>query len=133
MSAGDLATARIALVLEDDESSRFVLRAILEHGGFTVLESAEPAAAIEICRTHPDPLTIVVSDGFLRVRGGPDTVRQMKELQPGMAILFVSGYPLDQLANRGFGAPDLAGGPSNFLQKPFTAQTLLNTIRELIS
>ena len=41
----------------------------------------------------------------VRGSGGPDTVRQIQALQPDMAILFVSGYPLEDLENRGLLLP----------------------------
>ena len=125
-------TPQVALVLEDDETSRFVLKTVLEDAGFKVLESAQAADAIDICRIHPGPITIMVSDVVLRGRGGPDDVRQIQTLQPGIAILFVSGYPLEELENRGLLGPLEIPTNKAFLQKPFTAQTLLGTIRHLI-
>jgi len=126
-------TTQISLVLEDNETSRFVLKAVLEHAGFTVLESVQVADAIDICRVHPEPITIMVSDVVLRGRAGPDTIRQIQALQPDMPILFVSGYPLEHLENHGLLPPlDMATTNRAFLQKPFTAQTFLDTIRQLI-
>src|SRR5690349_3439192 len=95
------ATPQISLVLEDDEPSRFVLRVILEDAGFEVLESTQAAEAIDICRLHPASIAIMVSDVVLRGSSGAETVRQIQTLQPDMAILFVSGYPLDILNHRG--------------------------------
>jgi two-component system, cell cycle sensor histidine kinase and response regulator CckA len=127
------ATAQISLVLEDDETSRFVLRTILEHAGFQVLSSAQAADAIEVCRVHPGSISIMVSDVVLRGSGGPDTVRQIQAVQPDMAILFVSGYPLEDLENRGLVLPLAFAKNRSFLQKPFTAQSLLTAVRQLTS
>jgi len=127
------ATAQISLVLEDDETSRFVLRVILEDAGFKVLESAQVAEAIDICRIHPGSIAIMVSDVVLRGSAGLEAVRQIHGIQPDMAILFVSGYPLDVLENRGLlEAVDMAANNRAFLQKPFTSQQLLGAIRLLI-
>jgi DNA-binding NtrC family response regulator len=121
------------LVLEDDASSRFVLNEILERGGFKVLSSASLSEAIGICRSHHGRIELLVSDVVLRGVGGAEGVRQLKRLQPGMAILFVSGYPLDLLENRGMlekiGRPEER---TDFLQKPFTAEALLGVVRSLI-
>ena len=125
-------TAQTSLVLEDDETSRFVLRTILEHAGFEVLVSSQAAEAIDMCRLHPGSITIMVSDVVLRGSGGPDTVRQIQALQPDMAILFVSGYPLEDLENRGLLLPPPFAKNRAYLQKPFTAQSLLTAIRQLI-
>ncbi len=122
------------LVLEDDPSSRFVLNAVLESAGFKVLESSRATDAIEICRSHPEPIHLLLSDVVLRGDGGPEIVRELQALQPGMAILFVSGYPLEVLEHRGMLEPaDIAAPRRGFLQKPFTAQTLLTVIRGLLT
>jgi CheY-like chemotaxis protein len=121
------------LVLEDDESSRFVLREILEHDGFAVLSSADLSGALEICRTQPEWINLLVCDVVLRGPGGPEGIRQLRQLRPGMAILFVSGYPIEQLENRGMvDKVDRPGERTDFLQKPFSAKTLLGTVHRLI-
>jgi hypothetical protein len=57
----------------------------------------------------------------------------LRNLQPGIAVLFISGYPLEYLENRGMiDRAAAAGGKLNFLQKPFTAQSLLRVVRELL-
>lgn len=120
-------------MLEDDVSSRFVLNEILERGGYNVLSSASLREAIDICRTHSDRIELLIADVVLRGNGGPEGVRELKLLQPGMAILFISGYPLELLENRGmvekFNRPEER---ADFLQKPFTAQALLKAVRRLI-
>ena len=121
------------LVLEDDESSRFVLRTVLESAGFSVLESMAPEAAIAICEDHQGPLQLMVADVVLRRPQGPETVTRIRELRPGLPILFISGYPLRELENRGL-LDQLMIGERNarFLRKPFTAALLLTAVRQLI-
>lgn len=132
MGIGDSGRVPTALVLDDEAASRFAIRAILERGGFDVLECAHAPGAIEICERNPGLVTILVTDVVLRGQTGPEAIRQMIAVQPGMAILFVSGYPLDQALNRGIMTLDLSGTPMDFLQKPFTVQTLLGIVRRLI-
>ena len=120
-------------MLEDDASSRFVLNEILERGGYHVLSSASLSEAIDTCKTHSDRIELLIADVVLRGNGGPEGVRQLKLLQPDMAILFISGYPLELLENRGM--VEKINRPeerTEFLQKPFTAQALLKAVRRLI-
>lgn len=120
-------------MLEDDVSSRFVLNEILERGGFKVLSSSSLGQAIDICRTHSDKIELLIADVVLRGNGGPEGVRELKLLQPGMAILFISGYPLDLLEHRGLvEKANRLEERTEFLQKPFTAEALLNAVRRLI-
>ena len=126
-------SSQTVLVLEDDASSRFVLNELLERGGFKVLFSSSVNEAIHLCRTHPNEIELLIADVVLRGDGGPEGVRALKLLQPDMAILFISGYPLELLEHRGLlekvNRPDER---TDFLQKPFTAQALLNAVRRLI-
>jgi CheY-like chemotaxis protein len=125
-------TPKTAIVLEDNEASRFVLRTILEGGGFTVLESVDASDAIAICRTHPERVSVLISDAGLSASGDQDSFSLMQELQPGMSILFVSGYALEQMEGRVM--LDSGNRPRsrvNFLQKPFSANQLLRVIGEL--
>jgi len=110
-----------------------VLNEILERRGYNVLSSASLSEAIGICRTHSDPIELLIADVVLRGNGGPEGVRELKLLQPAMAILFISGYPLELLENRGMVEKiSRPGERTDFLQKPFTAQALLNAVRRLI-
>jgi CheY-like chemotaxis protein len=132
-SGSETEPSRTVLVLEDDQASRFVVRSFLERTGFTVLESAHGPGAIEICRTHPKPISLMVADVVLRGPHGPETVRWIKELQPDMAVLFTSGYSLDQIEHRGLVDPqEIRADRTGFLQKPFTSQVFLAAVRRLI-
>jgi DNA-binding NtrC family response regulator len=126
-------SSQTVLVLEDDATSRFVLNEILERGGYKVLSSANLSDAISVCRNHPNEIELLIADVVLRGNGGPEGVRELKLLQPGMAILFISGYPLELLENRGL--VEKINRPeerTDFLQKPFTAKALLNAVHRLI-
>ena len=122
-----------ALILEDNETGRFVLRAILEHYGFTVVESATAPGAIEISNQHQGAIHLLIADVVLRTVGGMEVVRELKRQRPDMALLFVSGYPLEQLLNRGLIEPGFfTATGATFLQKPFAASTLMQAIEKLL-
>jgi two-component system cell cycle sensor histidine kinase/response regulator CckA len=125
--------AQTVLVLEDDVSSRFVFRTILERGGFTVLDTSYAAGAIEICRDYPKSIDLMIADVVLRGPTGPEAVHDIRALRPAMPILFVSGYPLEYLDNRGMVGEQGFPAKASFLQKPFTVEVLLGMVRGLIS
>jgi CheY-like chemotaxis protein len=132
-SGSESESSRTVLVLEDDQASRFVIRSFLERTGFAVLEAAHATGAIEICRTHPRPISLMVADVVLRGPEGPENVRRIKELQPNMAVLFISGHPLDVVEHRGLAdVQEIKADRTAFLQKPFTSQVLLAAVRKLI-
>ncbi len=106
----------------------------MESGGFKVIESLEPSDAINICSIYPEAIGVMICDVLLRESHGPNTVRQVKTLRPNMAVLFISGYPLELLQDRGvLDSRDLTENRTDFLQKPFTAQRILCVVRELIA
>jgi FixJ family two-component response regulator len=75
----------------------------------------------------------LVSDIVLRGERGPEGLSRLRDFQPGLAILLVSGYPLEELANRGMiDMAVLSNDTTAFLQKPFTAQAFMCAVRDLI-
>jgi FixJ family two-component response regulator len=52
---------------------------------------------------------------------------KLVELLPGLAVLFMSGYTDDAVVRHGVQESNVA-----FLQKPFTQDTLLRKIREVL-
>jgi CheY-like chemotaxis protein len=52
------------------------------------------------------------------VLGGRGLVEELRELSPGMRVLFMSGYPREEVF------PE-ASDPTPYLQKPFTGETLI--------
>jgi two-component system, cell cycle sensor histidine kinase and response regulator CckA len=121
------------LVLEDDSASRFVLKTVLEGAGFSVLESLDAASAVSYCAQPAHSIDLLIADVVLRGPHGPEALREIQELRPQMPILFISGYPLEQLANRRLiDSRIIAGDRADFLQKPFTAESLLYGVRKLL-
>jgi CheY-like chemotaxis protein len=116
------------LIIEDNESSRFVIRSVIEHAGYDVLEAASTLEAARICANGLDNVLAVVADATLGTLSGWEIVADIRRRCPDMPILFVSGYPMDHLVERG-----LLGGHEDFLQKPFKAATLISEIERLVS
>lgn len=59
--------------------------------------------------------------------GGRELAARLAEVQPGVPVLFMSGYTNDEIVRRGLVHP---GAP--FLQKPFSPETLARKVRELL-
>jgi CheY-like chemotaxis protein len=116
------------LIIEDNESSRFVIRSVLEHAGYAVLEAADTHEAARVCANGLEQVLAVVADATLGTLSGWEIVGDIRRRCPDMPILFVSGYPLVHLVARG-----LLGPHDDFLQKPFKAATLISEIGRLIA
>jgi len=116
------------LVIEDDEQIRVLLRQILEQEGHEVLEAPEGDKGLKIYRENlPD---IVITDLIMPGKEGLETIRELREVNPDVRILAVSGG--------GKISPDLyldlarRLGAFLTLKKPFTRMEILGAVDLLV-
>lgn len=115
------------LIVEDDTAVRALMSHVLRDAGYRVLEAGRGEDAIALCRTHPDPIDLLLSDVVMPGLGGRLLAERLLTLQPEMRVLFLSGYTDDAIVRHG-----VLHDQVNFLQKPFSPLTLLQTIRAVI-
>ena len=127
-------STQTVLLLDDDANTLFTLRAILERADVRVAESGDEKGAISVCRTTSENIDLLVADVILQGSNGPAVGRKAKVLQPDMRLLFISGYSLSELGQRGLlQDEDLAPGNVEFLQKPFTPESFLASVQNLLA
>jgi CheY-like chemotaxis protein len=119
-----LAGVRV-LVADDEPSVRATVRRLLERRGATVVVAADGAEA-ERCLVD-GRYALVVFDVMMPGRTGYELVPIARQLQPGVAVLLMSGYS-DQSR-----APSPEDEPDVFLEKPFSAKTLDAAIDDLLA
>lgn len=115
------------LLIEDDQLVLQIARDILQFGGYKVLTSNSVVDAINICHNSKEKIHLLISDVVMPQAGVNQLTQLVKEVQPKCKILFMSGYDVEELANYG-----LQGGEIQFLQKPFTPDSLLKKVREVL-
>ncbi|MFL5561783.1 MAG: ATP-binding protein [Gemmatimonadaceae bacterium] len=115
------------LLVEDEERVRKAARRILEGSGYTVIEAATGAEAVGICKTHPTPIGLVVTDMVMPEMGGRELSAYVGQLRPEAKLLFMSGYTEDAALRHNVLAPG-----AMFLDKPFTPVTLTQKVREAL-
>ncbi len=118
----------VILVVEDEEVLREFASLILRRNGFHVLTAQDGAEAIRIIEETAHPVDLVFTDVVMPRIGGADLWRRLSELAPEIPVIFTSGYPRSILFECG-----LQDNGLEFLQKPYTTQTLLEKIREVIN
>ncbi|HEY3216254.1 MAG TPA: response regulator [Candidatus Eisenbacteria bacterium] len=114
------------LVAEDEEAVRALVREILEGAGYTVLEAPDGPHALAIAEEHRDPIHLLLTDVVMPGMNGRELARQLRARRPELIILCMSGYTGDTAAD-----PGMESG-SGFLQKPFTPDRLLTTVRNAL-
>ncbi len=127
-------STQTVLLLDDDANTLFTLRAILERTNVRVVESGDEKGAIGVCTDRSENIDLLVADVVLQGSNGPEVGRKAKALQPDMRLLFISGYSLSELGQRGLlRGEELDSGNVEFLQKPFTPESFLASVRSLLA
>ena len=126
-ATGALTGNETILLAEDQPEVRSIACAVLRRYGYTVLEASDGDEALEIVRRHRQPIHLLLSDVVMPSMNGPELARLVQAEQPGIRILYASGYTDDAIVRHGVLDPGVA-----FLQKPFTPSALLRKIREML-
>jgi PAS domain S-box-containing protein len=116
------------LVVEDEESVRVLARRVLSARGYEVLDAASAAEALRLTENGRRRIDLLVTDVVMPGMGGPALAERLVAAQPGLRVLYISGYAEEAIRRHG-SLP--AGGM--LLEKPFTADQLAWRVRETIA
>jgi nitrogen-specific signal transduction histidine kinase/CheY-like chemotaxis protein len=116
------------LVLEDEASVRKLVQAMLGQQGYTILEASNPVEALRQCREHPGSIHLLVTDVVMPGMGGRQVAELAVQYRPTLKVLYMSGYTGEAIAQHGALYPGVM-----FLQKPFSSESLLQKVREVLS
>ncbi len=115
------------LVVDDEKDIRILLSVILEEEGFKVYPAANGEDALDLYRRLEGEIDLVVTDMVMPKMGGKELVKRLKELNPALPIIAISGYAsafsfdsikhLDRMV---------------FLAKPVSKKDLVNAVREVV-
>jgi signal transduction histidine kinase len=119
--------AETVLLVEDEARVRKLILDILIAHGYTVVEAARGEEAIRLCKTHKGLIDLAIIDVVMPGMSGPDLVRQIAPICPGMHLLYISGYTDEAVLHHGIPQSGV-----EFLQKPFLPDALLRKVREVL-
>jgi two-component system cell cycle sensor histidine kinase/response regulator CckA len=124
LKATDLTgTGRVLLVEDEVDVRQFAVRA-LKRQGYQVLEAADGLEALEVMGANEGNIDIVVSDVVMPEMDGPTLFKELRQRNPAMKVIFVSGYP-NEAFRESMGSDDFA-----FLPKPFSLPQLAAKVKE---
>lgn len=115
------------LLVEDQEDVRALARDVLEMSGYAVIEAAGGVEALRICEQHHAPLHLLLTDVVMPQMNGRELAERLLMLRPRLRVLYMSGYPDDEVLRRG-----VSGASIQFLRKPFTPDELAEKLREVL-
>jgi len=117
----------VLLLVEDEDAVRSLTRRVLTRGGYHVIDAREGREAMFIAGEMPDHIDLLVTDVVMPEMGGVELARRLTALRPRLKVLFVSGYTDDAIIRHG-----VLGQRVSFLQKPFTNEGLLRSVRDVL-
>ena len=100
----------------------------LELFGYTVLPASDGYEAMRILEQRNEPVHLLLTDVIMPLMGGRELAKRVQSANPGMKVIYMSGYTDDTLAFHGF--PQSSDG---FIQKPFTMTVLAEKVRQVLS
>jgi PAS domain S-box-containing protein len=124
----DLRGTETILVVEDQSEVRKLTVEALKLYGYRVMDAANGDDALQVCRSMPAPIDLMITDIVMPGMTGPEVAGQVAALSPGTKVLYISGYPQDLIAHQGVLDPGVA-----YLSKPFTAAALAEKVRDMLN
>jgi PAS domain S-box-containing protein len=115
------------LVVEDDESVREIPATILRDHGYVVVEAADAKQAIRHLKDGK-PFDLLFTDVILPGgMNGVEIADQAKTLQPGIKVLYTTGYAENLVVHHGRLDPD-----KTLVNKPYRRAELLEKVRSML-
>jgi PAS domain S-box-containing protein len=127
-SASESGTGETILVVEDEPAMREVTRRILSRSGYQVITAANGREAIQVATNYDGGIDVLVTDIVMPQMLGQEAAERIRALQPGVKVLFMSGYTRGLLGSKGIVAGDV-----NLIEKPFMEASLLTRLRQVIA
>jgi PAS domain S-box-containing protein len=115
------------LLVEDEEAVRGLTSRILEKQGYRVIAAQHGKEAMDIATKEEGRIDLVLTDIVMPGMNGRGLVERLAGIRPRIKSLYMSGYTDDDIVRRGFVEPS-----KSFLQKPFTSEALLRTVRKVL-
>jgi signal transduction histidine kinase/ActR/RegA family two-component response regulator len=115
------------LLVEDEEGVRELIAEWLAGHGYTVLTAANGAEALALAAKEPRVIDLLIADVVMPHMGGPALAERLLPSRPGMKVVYVSGYADEAIAD-----PRVLADGADFLQKPFSLDTLVRKVREIL-
>ncbi len=115
------------LVVDDEASILIITSQTLQAFGYRVVTATDGADALAVYVQHKNEIAVVLTDMMMPVMDGGATIQALKRINPAVKIIAASG-----LAANGGAVKAPNGAIKHFLTKPYTAETLLTTLREIL-
>ena len=117
------------LLVEDEDSVRLVAERALVRAGYSVTTASDGDDGLTKVRARLDSghmFDLVVSDVVMPAMDGPAMARALRQIAPGLPVLFMSGYAEEQLRR------EIDIENMYFIPKPFSVQQISGKVAEVL-
>jgi CheY-like chemotaxis protein len=115
------------LVVDDEASILAITSQTLQAFGYRVLTAEDGADALGAYAQHRHEIAVVLTDMMMPIMDGAATIHALTKMNPGVKIIAASGLNPNGSVARVSGTV-----VKHFLTKPYTAGTLLKTVRAVL-
>ena len=115
------------LLADDDETTRTYVKNVLEDHGYSVIAAEDGEIAVQKYRDGRAGIHLVVTDIIMPKMNGREVYNLVRNITPGVKVLFTSGYSEELLVKTGILA---AGQP--FLPKPATRAEIIAKTQQVL-
>ena len=115
------------LVVEDEAMVRRFAVIALDRLGYHALEAADGRSALEAAAEFAGQIDLLFTDVVMPHMNGQELAERIREVQPGVRVLYASGYTDNTIVHHGVLTPGVA-----FLQKPYTMLELSAKVRQVL-
>ena len=115
------------LVVDDEAAILSTTQQTLESFGYKVMIAQDGAEAVALYAQHRGTIAVVITDMVMPIMDGIATINALMRVNPQVLVIAASG-----LYSNGRVAKAAGAGVKHFLPKPYTAETLLITLREVL-
>ena len=115
------------LLAEDEEAVRKLARKVLEGYGYRILEAENAGESLMMYSQNRGTIHLLITDVVMPGLSGTELAQRIRDLDPAIKVLYVSGYTDDFMVHHG-----VLDAEFPFLQKPFTPDALARKVREVL-
>ena len=116
------------LVVDDEPEIRKLVGAMVQRHGYKVLTADSGDHAVTLLKNQKEPIDLLLTDVVAPGMSGPMLADKLAEQQPGLRVLFMSGYPDTHVVQHYVVEKGYA-----LLHKPFTVEQLGRKVAELLA
>ncbi len=115
------------LLAEDDDDVRGLSKSVLEMYGYTVIEARDGEEAVTEFIRNKDTINLLLFDLVMPKKNGYKAYEEIKQVNPHIKVLFISGYAANILQEK-----KILEGDIHYVSKPILPNVLMSEVREVL-